>query len=934
MRNRYALLIPVALALTAPAAAQEPVPGSCELGNAQADLNVSDVQARLFNTGSLFFGNSSQAAYLVPRMAQKSPMFAAGLWVGGLIGGEVRVAGATYADFEFWPGPIDPATGRPPNPDDCSGYDRIYVVSVRDVEDYDATGVASPDLAEWPVGLGAEVVDGDGVPGNYNLAGGDRPRIFGTQTAFWVMNDMGNAHQNSLTPPIGLEVRVHAFAIVSADAALNQSTVYRYTLANRNSQALEAARFSVFADPDLGDAADDYVGVDIARGLGIVYNADNQDGPGSGGTYGTSPPAAGFDLLSDGLGAFMYFVGSAPLPQQDPANGEQIYQVQQGRWTDGTPMTVGGTGLNPGSTNVTTFAFPGDPVVSAFWSERCPLSPSCGSPTSPGDRRMVISSPSFTLGAGESRTFDVALVFGQGSDNNNSVTVLRAASDVIQSGYATESLFDSVPPLGSLPAPALIAPSEGQFVGGGPVTLAWEEVPGAEGYVVDVWAVADTAGRALSPSAGTSYFTGAVSIEVPGCNSRPNYLATCAWRVRADAPSAGAVGHYSETRTFRMQEFVAGLLDGGGSVVETSNPAQAPCPDPGDFGCDTYAGEGNTVFRDPNRTGDYDVSSTTGRDLGLHNTTVPGAGFARTASPFDYEIRFTLAGGYGVYNAFLGAASPKRVVRVPFEVWNVGTTPEDPSDDVRMIPVLRQPAFVPTDSMVTDWRDSFPRSELRVESGDTLSIPVTEQLAALFPDRPNGYDLFEAAAIGFGGAGAIYDPAADGDTQIDTNPATGTPCSRQGYYIGFCARNDQYVPPGGNSLFSAAFVQLLFTDLAGDGTTPPVGTVVRLKMARFAPVANEPPAGPGNDDGVVIESITPNPVTGAARIAYSLSSVGAARVVVYDVLGREVAVLADGPAPAGRREVRLDADRFAPGVYVIAIQTRTGRASRTFTVRR
>ncbi len=306
--NWRCTLAVLSLLAASTASGQAPLPGNCELGHAQADLNVSDVQARLFNTGSLFFGNTSQAAYLVPRIAQKSPMFAAGIWVGGLVGGELRVASATYADFEFWPGPLDEFTGRPPNPSDCSGYDRIYVVNVRDVEDYEATGVATPDLAEWPVELGAEVVDGDGVPGNYNLAGGDRPRIYGTQTAFWVMNDVGNVHANSLTPPIGLEVRVHAFSIVSVDDAFNRSTVYRYTLVNRNPLALDDAYFTIWSDPDLGDAADDYVGVDVARGLGIVYNAENADGTGMGATYGLAPPAAGFDLLSHQAGSFLFLV--------------------------------------------------------------------------------------------------------------------------------------------------------------------------------------------------------------------------------------------------------------------------------------------------------------------------------------------------------------------------------------------------------------------------------------------------------------------------------------------------------------------------------------------------------------------------------------------------------------------------------------------------
>ena len=55
------------------------------------------------------------------------------------------------------------------------------------------------------------MIDGDGDPGNYDLAAGDRPAIYGHQTAFWVMNDVGNDHQSTLTEPIGLEVRVTAF---------------------------------------------------------------------------------------------------------------------------------------------------------------------------------------------------------------------------------------------------------------------------------------------------------------------------------------------------------------------------------------------------------------------------------------------------------------------------------------------------------------------------------------------------------------------------------------------------------------------------------------------------------------------------------------------------------------------------------------------------
>ena len=50
------------------------------------------------------------------------------------------------------------------------------------------------------------------------------------------------------------------------------------------------------------------------------------------------------------------------------------------------------------------------------------------------------------------------------------------------------------------------------------------------------------------------------------------------------------------------------------------------------------------------------------------------------AIPNDFEMRFTETGG----KAWM-AYSTGTVTDVPFECWNVGTTPDDPSDDVRMI---------------------------------------------------------------------------------------------------------------------------------------------------------------------------------------------------------------------------------------------------------
>jgi hypothetical protein len=114
----------LALLLVASPVASAQTVGDCERGTAEADLDVNDVRARVFNGGNLFFGNTtiSGDGYLVPKNTGHSPIFNMQLWMGGLVDGELRAAGANYNRFEFWPGPLD-AEGNPP--EDCSQYDRI-----------------------------------------------------------------------------------------------------------------------------------------------------------------------------------------------------------------------------------------------------------------------------------------------------------------------------------------------------------------------------------------------------------------------------------------------------------------------------------------------------------------------------------------------------------------------------------------------------------------------------------------------------------------------------------------------------------------------------------------------------------------------------------------------------------------------------------------
>ena len=50
---------------------------------------------------------------------------------------------------------------------------------------------------------------------------------------------------------------------------------------------------------------------------------------------------------------------------------------------------------------------------------------------------------------------------------------------------------------------------------------------------------------------------------------------------------------------------------------------------------------------------------------------------------------------------------------------------------------------------------------------------------------------------------------------------------------------------------------------------------------------------------------------------------------VFDLLGREIATLADGAQPSGSYSVRFDASRYASGVYIYRLTTPDQSIART-----
>ena len=80
------------------------------------------------------------------------------------------------------------------------------------------------------------------------------------------------------------------------------------------------------------------------------------------------------------------------------------------------------------------------------------------------------------------------------------------------------------------------------------------------------------------------------------------------------------------------------------------------------------------------------------------------------------------------------------------------------------------------------------------------------------------------------------------------------------------------------------------------------------------------------------DAVYPNPTSDAATLTVSLDTPQAVRLAVYDVLGREVAVVLDGLQAAGTQTLRLDTAALAPGVYVARLSAGSQSRTRRLTV--
>ncbi|MBO6576243.1 MAG: T9SS type A sorting domain-containing protein [Rhodothermales bacterium] len=99
-------------------------------------------------------------------------------------------------------------------------------------------------------------------------------------------------------------------------------------------------------------------------------------------------------------------------------------------------------------------------------------------------------------------------------------------------------------------------------------------------------------------------------------------------------------------------------------------------------------------------------------------------------------------------------------------------------------------------------------------------------------------------------------------------------------------------------------------------------------LAASATSTEDEPVDAELPSGYVLEQNYPNPFNPVTTIGFALPQSGQVRLAVYDVLGREVALLVDGSVQAGQHSVQFDAQGLTTGTYIYRLQTESGAYAR------
>lgn len=417
--------------------------------------NMESLNGNFVNAGisdnAIFFqeGQNSVASYEIPAGSLRHTIYAAALWVGGLdINGQAHVSGATFTPNGWSSGPV----ADPMNYNSVSYQNQyassLWKVTRQEVDDHIAQyqqGGYTPisAISDWPgngdVVLGvddqlAPFVDQDG-DGVYEPLDGDYPDFPGDEVVYVIVNDAAN--------PVGsyLGVEMHMmFYQFNDNGYLGETTFLNTRVFNRSTIDYFDFRQSIYADFDIGNYQDDYIGCDSSRNIMYAYNGDAFDETNGGAAgYGANVPCQGLISLNRDMFSMAYYTNGAVFPTSDPNNDPEFWNYMNGLWADGSTMFYGGNAYNAGVTTTPThFVFNGNPYLGTGWTE---LNANGGSPNPPEDRRGVMTNVVGDLLSGTMLCSDFAFIYDDDDGHLENVQNVLYIADALQTLYDASSNF-------------------------------------------------------------------------------------------------------------------------------------------------------------------------------------------------------------------------------------------------------------------------------------------------------------------------------------------------------------------------------------------------------------------------------------------------------------------------------------------------------------
>ncbi len=443
------------------------------------EINANNIRTILQSNGLMFFdGNSAQ--FQVPFVDSDSPsaIFAGGIWLGGIGPQGIKVSSSTYSQGIYVSGLYNEVVNF--------DFDRVWKVTgqeinahIQDASDGTIDNLIPESITSWPAAgneglenidqerLASFVdVDGDNL---YDPTQGDYPAVIVDGEAIIpdeLLLTIIHAQEQSFFDTPKMEVHQIFYAFNGeGNELLSNSLFTQQKVISREDEPLTDFRFSYWLDIDIGCLDDDYFGSDVARNSIFGYNADSTDGQC---TFDTpmyeDPPTLSLTFLNNELTYSTYslnpFINSPPPGTADPNFYEEDYLVMGGNWRDGTPMTVGGLGYNPDSTNLAPVrhALSGDPTIPGEWS--------MVNENLPGyDIRGLATHEISTFSPGDILVMDAVINFTNCPGYLEDIPKMKENIDLLQEIYDTGfSGVTSIADVNQVELSLFPNPSSGQFI--------------------------------------------------------------------------------------------------------------------------------------------------------------------------------------------------------------------------------------------------------------------------------------------------------------------------------------------------------------------------------------------------------------------------------------------------------------------------------------